>query len=706
MNDSLPHRKSDENAEWWMSQLERAEDLCAEVEGQHYRRQLQRLTDLRPDSMVGYVSSYEKDEPGAVERVDVLYIPRYIKWVESQAFDFHPEIRYPRYATPDTQYGDMIGELLVRVGDECDEILQWRGTIADAATWGVFSVWYGIHDEAVSYEMLHDAMKPVGQVVAEGAQGAIQPRDGQDHAMISRIAMDQALGGEDPESQTAAKVGVLSPGGEDRQAALLATAEAHMTQAERDAKRAREWRVAQQKVWCQRRPVGPGGTMWDPTVDDIADARWISRDFTLDIDVARKHPAFKPTVASRLEPSVINDIRKTENISDPAKAEPIKSNRVLIREIWDRKYNERHYITRGIDVFLERDAKDPYADEMGRPTIKGFAPVVICAPDKTCTYNKYRPFGKPTTAIAYPLQRLMIQLFSHNLDAVKKLSVRQWLYDPQIDESELEKLQSGMTGVGIKRPDAVTDGKRDAVEPINYGTVPREMFEQFMAAKNEFATLLAWPVSQMTGLPQADTATAEQISVTAGHSQLGDFIRSLEDAYARGQEIKRSLIKRWYSDAQIEALMGPESIKGWREWKASPVDGDRMEAVFEPRIRGEDATRRKQIGDVLMMAMQMTYPGTTLPRYETDHLMQEWARLHGVGKLMEKKYSDEQLALEAQRMIVAAGGGEASSNGKASGGNDARSRNQNPASNQQRSAAEQRAGPPRGGPGRGMSPGL
>jgi len=707
MPDITRHTKADEDASWWWEQIVRAKNVYKEVQNQHYRTPLKRIMDLSSlgyghfvESMAGDVKTSVDD----IQPVDILYLPRWLKWVESQAFDFRPEIKYPRYSTPDTKYGDMMGELLTRVGDECNEMREWRGTIADAATDGCFAIWYGVDADAVDQTTLHDSQKPIGQIVAEGAAGATVARPGQDHAMVSEVALDQALGGEDPESQFNAKMGVLGPGGEEQQENLLRTASAHDVAKDKESKAPRDWKRMRSAVWCQRRPVGEC-TLWDPDADDFEDARWVARKFTQNIDIARSSPAYKPSIAALLEPGVWREGHgHVAPADESAQTKGVQSNKIAIWEIWDRLYNERHYITQDQKSFLEKSARDPHAYDNGKPGVRGFIPCVIEAPQKPVASSPRRPYGIPTAAIGYPAQRLLIELATHNLDAVKKLTVRQWTYDEDIDAESLEVMQSGITGRGIKRPTGYDGNGLDIVTPLNYGNVPPEVFQQVMWAKNEMAALLAWPISQMTGSPVADTATAEQISVTAGSAQLGDFIRCLEDSFARGQMIKRDLIKRWYSDGQIDELLGDEHLEGWRLWKASPVKGDRIEVIFEPRTRGEDAVRRKQIGDVLMLAMEMKYPGTELPRYETDHLMQEWVRLHGLGKLIEHKYSDEQLEVEANRQINAAGIG-AEGNGKATGGNDKRSRGQNPASNQQTAAATQRVGPSRGGPGRGMPPG-
>jgi len=708
MPDLTRHTKADENAGWWWEQIVRAKSIYKSVQNYHYRVPLKRMMDLSSLGYGSFIDSAlidgEKSSGTEIQPVDILYIPRYVKWVESQAFDFHPEIKYPRYATPDTKYGDMLGELLTRVGDEAQEMREWKGTIADAATDGCFAVWYGVDSDAVDQTTLHDSQKSVGQIVAEGAAGATVAREGQDHAMVKEVAQDQALGGEDPQTQFDAKMRVLGPGGEEQQENLLTTAGAHDAAQRKAEKAPRDWKRPRSAVWCQRRPVG-SCTLWDPDADDFEDARWVARKFTQNIDIARSSPAYKTSVARTLEPGLWREGHgHITPVDDSDQTKGVQSNKIAIWEIWDRLYNERHYITQGEKRFLERDPRDPHAYDNGKPALKGFIPCVIEAPQKPVEPSPRRPFGIPTAAIGYPAQQLLIEYATFNKDLVSKLSVRQWTYDENIDAGELELMQSGVSGVGIKRPTMDDGSKFDVVSPINYGNVPPEVFQQVQWAKGELAALLAWPISQMTGAPVADTATAEQISVTAGSAQLGDFIRCLEDSFARGQEIKRDLIRRWYSDQQIDELLGDEHLEAWRTWKASPVAGDRIEAIFEPRIRGEDATRRKQIGDVLMMSMQMTYPGTALPRYDTDHLLQEWVRLHGLGKLIENEYTDEQLEVEANRQINAAGMGE-DGGGKPKGGNDARSRNQNPASNQQRSSAEQRTGPPQGGPGRGMPPG-
>lgn len=684
------HTKADETPSWWWSQLEKAYGTFQRVEKKHYRRALRNILDLQVGPIV--VGS-EKTQPfdtgdeiqPYVEQIDILYLPRYMKWVRSQTFDDTPEIKYPRFSTPDTEYGDVVSEILTRVGDEADEWRSWGDCIEDAGTNGAFAVWYGVAvtDDVVSSELLYDSSKSPGELIDEGLQaGAGIARVGQDHATTMEVASQQAL---DPNVRLAA-------GGAETQSRLFDVAEAHAAALDQEEKRPKAYGFERNALWCLRRPVGEW-TLWDPYCDDIRDARWVARKIVMDVDVARIHPAFRPSAARRLQSGNWRFTLKHEQTpigGNPEDAEGLDACKVALWEIWDRKREERHYITQGMDEFLEKDASYPYRDERGDLLFGSFFPCVIHAPTYSNKMDPERPYGVPQMAPAWPLQRLAIKLLSHHLDAVKKMAVRQFVYDPNVKEDELSAMASGITGLGVKMPTGATDIKQ-VVWPLNYGSVPSEVFQQFVVCERKIAMVLAWPLSQMTGEPQADTATAEEISVMGGQSAMGEFVREMEIACAKGQEIKRALVRAFYTDDQIAELVGDEYLEGWKKWQASSLRGDKLMVEFTSRTRNENPIRRNQVFEAIQFLSSFKDPLTQIPKYEVEYLIDEWLRMLGLGKAV--KHEPTQLELQMAMQMLMGGGPQGAPEEPKGNGKDARKPGERPPDRQQMSAAVGNVGP-------------
>ena len=685
------HQKHDETPSWWWGQLEKAFSTYKRVEKKHYRRALRNILDLQVGPIV--VGS-EKTQPfdtgdelqPYVEQIDILYLPRYMKWVRSQTFDDMPEIKYPRFSTPDTEFGDVVSEVLKRVGDECDEWRSWGDCIEDAGTDGAFAMWYGIAvtDDVVSSELLYDSSKPVGQAIEEGLEAGVGiARPGQDHQTIMEVAQQQAL---DPNVRQAA-------GGEVVQERLFDVAQAHAIAADQDEKRPQSFGFERNTLWALRRPVGDW-TLWDPYCDDLRDARWMARKIVMDVDVARKHPAFRSSVAPKLHAGNWRFTLKHEQMpigGNPEDAEGLDACKIALWEVWDRKFQERHYITQGMDEFLEKDASYPYRDERGDLLFPGFFPCVVHAPTYSNKMDPERPYGIPQMAVAWPLQRLAIKLLSHHLDAVKKMAVRQWVYDDNVKEDELSAMASGITGLGVKKPKNVEDIKQ-VVWPLNYGSVPAEVFQQFTVCERKIAMVLAWPLSQMTGEPQADTATAEEISVMGGQSAMGEFVREMEIACAKGQEIKRALVRGFYTEDQIAELVGDEYLEDWKKWQASSLRGDKLVVEFASRTKNENPIRRGQVFEAIQFLSAFTDPLTGIPKYEVDYLIDEWMRMLGLGKAV--RHQPTQLELMQAMAALQAGpqqpgeGGPPKKDTK-----NPRKPGERPADRQQMSAAEANVGP-------------
>ena len=666
MTEAGEHTKRDETPEWWFRQIEAAQQLYRQrVSKEHYRPQLRNVYNLEVAEyfVTNGGEAYQGADAVPGDQVNLLYLPRHKEWQRSQVYDSAPEILPPQSGGDgNEQTAEMVGELQERVGYDAQEWEEWRGTLDDFMENGAYAMWYGIHTEAPHDAHLAgmrlsagDAVEAVIAALMEGEGYEALP--GQDHETIAG-ALEAAAGNEET---------VLAPGGERLVDALEEAALAHRRQAERDANGPQEWTMERAAIWSKRSPVGTC-TVWDPTVDDVRDARWVARLVVMDVDVARSHPTFKQNIRKDIQSGfystkdgwVGNEVRQDAGEiegSDKAKPAQVQTTHAPLWQIWDRKYRKVHWIQGGMKSFLERSDRSPF---LGIP---GFVPCVIRAPLKHNKANPTRPFGIPGGAIGWPIQKAIIKLASYDLELVKKLSARVFVYDESADETRIQALAAGVPGAGIRKP---KDVEGPIIEPVNFGTVPPEVFHRLQAMIQRLSELMAWPLSQMTGAPQSDTATGEEVAVAAGTSQLGDYVRVTQDAMAEGALIKAALMRQFftpeqvagyvglqYTTREIDPQTGEEVPSLWDMWREADGLGDRYTVRLAPTAANEDPIRREQLRQGIEMLMGLPGPAPGLPMFGPDKIMsmlRELFRTMGSELPEPTEYTPEQI----QQALVAA----------------------------------------------------
>lgn len=628
---------------WYWQEWQDAGKVWNRVKDMHHRMALKRLLDLKvPGVMIGVArDSKEADHP-EVEQCDVLFLPRHHSWLQGQAFDQYPDLKHDRSEDGDEDGFDSGDRLLKRVGHESGEMREWRAAITDAWWSGSAFVWYGYDDDVASLDKMADVSKGTGQAVDEALHGQHVPTPGQDHKTIGPAMMSEA---------SKAEV-ALGAQGEQIQVALLNAGVQHAKMAEKDAKRPRNWTQEPRSMWTARGPAGTV-TRWSANATDFNLARVVMRRLVLDVDVARSIEDFKPAVRALLTGGSYARSEGYEGEAVEGDGDRVKANECIIIEVWDRKWDTRHYVAEGIEEFLEKDDTNPWIEESGRCKFKTGVPVACYAPCLSADETPHRPFGVPIGAYGWEMQRLIIKLASHNLDGVKKLTVRMVELLGELAEEEEEAVASGQTGTILHRTADLNTNELKGlplVRPIDFGTVDAKVFEQIVWAERTLSKVLAWPLSQMTGEPQANTATAEKIAVEAGTSQMGDLIRELEAAVAHGQEIKRAIVWGYYSREDVADLIGQGSANTFFTWrqKFPSVRGDRIMVRLAATMNGEDPVRRDQVKEVIEALSAIPsdkYPGK--PKYRLDGLVKEWVRLHGLAEPTEWEPTPEEMAAMA-----------------------------------------------------------
>ena len=145
----------------------------------------------------------------------------------------------------------------------------------------------------------------------------------------------------------------------------------------------------------------------------------------------------------------------------------------------------------------------------------------------------------------------------------------------------------------------------------------------------------------------ADTATQEQIGISAGHNQAEDVIKQIEDQTARMMMGVRGLVRGFYPVERIAALVGPKYAMPRKDaagqqmpsiletWDKSSLDGDTIRVRFGIRAKNESAVRTNQIMQAVEVVRASLEPTTGLPRFEDKQLIDELMRSLGVGKAQE-----------------------------------------------------------------------
>lgn len=669
------HKPSDETPDWWFDRIECARKVFEDTQQRHYRREIKAYHDMDrvplvrkgEDSTERNVAS--KYDVGGVEQIDLVYLPRHAEWHKSQAYDSTPEVRFPRTGPHGNILGEFCEELCEIVGRECDEIDEYRLTVNDVMEHGSYVVFYGIHSRATVTETLtkaslsaDDAVQIVLALLEQGREYKAWP--GQNHEAISEVMRARA---HNPEILEGARGAMI-------QQALIYAAGQHDEQAKADAKMPNERNVERMEVYAERQMIGEN-FLWD-VADDFRDARAIYRRVVFDVDVARKHPAFKPSVARTLQPGLYEkgsgfrgSVRDT--VRDSVDSDKVLSDKVVTWNIIDLKRNQSRWISEGVEVFLEIDPSDPHGG-----AVPGF-PCTYAAPSQSRTPSPQRPHGKPLQANMVPVQRAIIKLASYDIEAVFKQSVRMTM-GMELGDAEAD-FTGGVSGTHIPISEDFMDrflAGSDPIRPIKLGDTPRDMAQRLGMYLTYLAHMGAWPLSQMTGEPQSNTATGEVTAVSGGKSQMADLTREMQKAYARGQDIKLALVQRWYSKDQLMEMLPARYFNPLTENGPSTYDlfmemsfeGVQCSAKFTPEAQNEDALRRSQIREGIEFVSQLPGPAPGLPMYGPDALkspVEEYWKTLAMGAPTPTPYTQEQIERALQIAAEASQrGGQNKNSGK------------------------------------------
>jgi hypothetical protein len=626
-------KAANEPADLWVRRIAAA--IAVWRRGQSERDLYKEAANLSFPALVPGAGANELGlEAPHVDQIDVNFSRRYLDWMQSQATDENPIITYPRDAEGDEDVATMNERLLLRVWNEAGGTSQFRAAIPSLCTQGSTTIWVGQHSDIVSRKGLMEMSVDPELAVQEALEGEHTPRAGQDHENIV-AALEGAAGDED----------AIFDLDDDQFESLLEAADDHDDLAARERKGPFELRASPRKVWIRRLPVGTW-CVWDHSVWDEQDKRWLARKLVYTKEEALQRDEFDRAAVNKLEPQPITQEEGYEPLDsykwgDDPDAD-LEDKRLVIWEVWDKRYRTRHYVSEGCEYYLEKDETYPYLDANYEPIVRGFFPCRIIAPLLSDDEKPERTHGLPLFKRFWPQQEELIKLHSYELAQAKRHALRIYEYDENLDEDTIAALSAGIDGTMVRRDPSTDPGK--TVVPVQFHSSALDISRLMQSVWSVTSSTSGMPWSDISSAPVADTATQEMQAIQAGRQQAGDVIRQLEIAAADVLEIVRDFLRGYYSDEQIAQLLGFKWVEKFHLWKRSSLEGDRLDVKFAARAKAESAVRLKQMMEAYSLLKQEIDPFTMQPKYRTDHLLAEILRGLGAGDLIPWQPTEQEAA--------------------------------------------------------------
>lgn len=581
---------------------------------------------------------------------------RYAVWLQSQVAGDAPVIKVPRNATGDEHFAVMLNELLLRVWMESGSQREWKQAIFDVCGFGSTCVWYGFHADVIDLETAEGASESPSDTIQRALAGDVDALPGQDRQMA--IAGIQSVM-QDEVSRIAMPMGAHD--------ALANAAINQLELLKKERKDPSNPSVEKRKIWARRLSIGHD-VRWSHDVADLRDVRWMARRVVMSLEEAKKFDGFTPHARGNIVPSKFGPMDGIEPVeSREGEGLEDENSRFVFWEVWDKEYACRHYISEQMDEFLEVDETYPYVNKTtGEPAIPGFFPCVVSAPLKHAMNKPERTTGIPLIEAGYPIQREITKLHNFAMASVKRHSVRCYEVSDSLDDEAIADLTEGVDGAFIRRPAGVEPG--GMVLPIQFTGEAYRIVELIARLEAQWSAMVGMPLADLTSQPQAGTATAEQISVSAGRNQADHVIRSLEEDMARAAEIIRSMLSiGLYPPEKIAAIMGPGYEDLMAAWQSSSLEGDAIVLKSASRAKADQAVRIKQLGDALQLTMGYADPKTGLPVYDASPIIEEILMALDVGRPRRIAWTQDDLMLRMGMAGGAAGAQGPSESSRAEG---------------------------------------
>ena len=592
-----------------------------------------------------------------VEQTNLNLLSRVLDKYLSHAGDESPEVRTPRDKGR-TIVADFEDRLLTRVLEHGGAPEALYDAIRHYFTDGNCVLW-AIMPFLPTQESLKRAAAPMAQKMKEAAAFGldVEPTLGEDPERVARALMDGIY-------KSPGEIlhdGVMNP--EDAEPTpmdmVAAAAMKYAATAAKARKKGLSWDEWDNQVQYEVSPLGPHGTLIDPTATTSRNVGWIARCHKMDIERAKNHETFHPEVRKDLKPDPIDDSKYETLRSIPGLSEAEVQNlnsKVTIWEVWDYKRKKRHYINRHVDRYLEIDDANPYVDENGNPIIEpqgvhpGFFPCVFDPPKKGVRLNASAIEGIPLGAAGLPQQLQIIKLVSYMLHAVKQSSAAVYLH--RLDPASLGAVQKAIPGSLVEVGEEI-DQLAEAVRAIEWKPPPPELYREINSEISRFAMAMNFPLIELTSQPSGDTLGQDQLSQAAGDVGTLEIMRRFEGIYAQLATITRALVQHFYTDDQLFALGGKEALALRVVWQSIGISPEQIAVRLRSRARDMQPIRVKQMLDTYELSLQAQQVEMSFgipPAKDFSFLLDEACKTLGFGEPPPLMAPQDRLALIKQQL--------------------------------------------------------
>lgn len=558
-----------------------------------------------------------------------------------------PVIKYPRdagegqtlsgipgEAEADSRLASWVETFLTRIVHESGAITEWAEAIDDVLAWGCGVVAIGFDKNVVDPDLAQNTLRSVEDISLAAAGGDTIAKPGERHEEAANRLREMVAMASDPESDF-----ILSS---QEVAWYLERAQSHDEMAVREARKPLPPAWDGHKIWARRCQVGVD-VFWDPTVTRMEDTAWRARRIEMTLDEFRASTLFKRSVQGKdglkgVYPrgvTGLEDESGTEGKHDDI--DLVDDRVVVLYEIWVKKPElrsggERHFVSPEMpDKFLERDSRNPYVDEDGRPLIPGFFPIFVSTPLKAPLNDPIRTLGLPALAPGWPQVLEMNALRTLSLDSARKHSKAVYVADRRLGGAKkIKKILAGPDAAVFDAPQGIRDAteRKNLIVPIQFTGKNEELDRQVMRVESDWRSIMGVAAAVYAGQGVSDTLGQDEIAQTAGRNLQGLIIEAVEHSFADMVEGMRGLA-RMYPVEMVVRLLGSQGAEAVMSWSRTSMDGDRMWVRFGSRARAEEAVDRKQLMETIALLEQKQ--DVTGPIYDTEQYYEDLTRSMGLG---------------------------------------------------------------------------
>lgn len=687
-------RPARERAEDWHARLDAAE---AEWEKREHLRV--ELREMLGDELTfplvmygppGQAEANRQANPG-IDQIDLNLALRYANKVRSLVGDEEPEVRASRDWRGWERVGYLWDRLVMRILAQTGAPGEVSDGSAATCSEGVTTYWVGYAAPFLTATDVQAMAKGTGARVRDAAMGAATSTDADDHQTMASVMVKQAFSKEAVVDDPSGSIGMN----------LIRAAGEHLEDAEEDYKEGLNWRVDRHRIVVYRVPYGSHAL--SDCVTSIRQARWVAEKITMDLEEAKATEAFRLSWRNKLVADSFDE--KDEYSKDNLKTVLPHSvdEQVSFWRIWDRKYEKVHIIHRDIPEYGEVDDSYPFVDERGRPLITplaghpGFFPLVLSVPQRSVEDGPQKLLGIPLLLPGLKILKSLAKCVSHYNNTVKRAATAQYLVSNQMEDAVLKAIEQNVDGSVHKAPPNVEPDK--AVAAIGWKHPSPELFMLIDRLVDQWCIVQSFPKMELTTQPQSRTATQDQMAMQGGDLWMGEVIRSFQVDYALIAHIVGRLATFLPDESWAELIGAQEAQVLRKSLLTFGMPEDLPKVRFASNERDRDPVRIKQLLDFHERARQEVNV-LGLPEWDTKHILDEASRSMGMGPLVAKQYSEEEIrAILMQKMAQGPGGTPGSEGsappGERSSAGQRRDRPRNRGGRRGRSTTGQRNGPVR-----------